>query len=99
MSTYPGEEVERVQVAEATFLRILGEATGSLEAAGIGYGLMGGIASAVFGRARSTLDVDIFVRPQTRNRRRRGWRRPVSSPSRASTTGSANASRIASWST
>jgi len=64
MSTYPGEEVERVQVAEATFLRILGEATGSLEAAGIGYGLMGGIASAVFGRARSTLDVDIFVRPQ-----------------------------------
>ena len=64
MSTYPGEEVERVEVGEATFLRVLGEATGSLESAGIGYGLMGGIASAVFGCPRSTLDVDIFIRPQ-----------------------------------
>jgi predicted nucleotidyltransferase len=60
---YPGEEVERVDVGEETFLRVLGEATDSLEKAGIEYGLMGGIASAVFGRPRWTLDVDIFLRP------------------------------------
>lgn len=61
---YPGEEVERVDVGEETLLRVLGEATDSLEKAGIEYGLMGGIASAVFGRPRWTLDVDIFLRPQ-----------------------------------
>jgi predicted nucleotidyltransferase len=61
---YPGEEVERVDVGEDSFLRVLGEATGALESASIEYGLLGGIASAVFGRPRSTLDVDIFIRPQ-----------------------------------
>jgi predicted nucleotidyltransferase len=65
---YPGEEVERVDVGEETFLRVLGEATGSLETAGIEYGLMGGVASAVFGRPRWTLDVDIFLRPQDAGR-------------------------------
>lgn len=65
---YPGEEVERVDVGEETFLRVLGEATGSLERAGIDYGLMGGIASAVFGRPRWTFDVDIFLRPQDAGR-------------------------------
>jgi len=62
--SYPGEEVERVDVGEETFLRVLGDATASLEEASIEYGLMGGIASAVFGRPRWTLDVDIFLRPQ-----------------------------------
>ncbi|MDQ6919184.1 MAG: nucleotidyltransferase family protein, partial [Candidatus Dormibacteraeota bacterium] len=61
---YPGEEVERVDVGEDTFLGVLAEATGSLEKASIEYGLMGGIASAVFGRPRWTLDVDIFLRSQ-----------------------------------
>ena len=61
---YPGEEVERLDVGEETFLHVLGEATGSLERAAIEYGLMGGVASAVFGRPRWTLDVDIFLRPK-----------------------------------
>lgn len=66
--SYAGEEPDRVDVGEETFLRVIGEATKALEEAAIEYGLMGGIASAVFGRPRWTLDVDIFLRPQDAQR-------------------------------
>jgi predicted nucleotidyltransferase len=62
--TYPGQEVERVEVEEDVFLAVVRDAARVLEAAGIDYGLMGGLATAVFGRPRWTLDVDIFIRPQ-----------------------------------
>src|SRR5437764_4829005 len=61
---YPGEEVERVEVDEKVFLAAVGDATRALEDAGIAYGLMGALASALFGRPRWTLDIDIFIRPQ-----------------------------------
>jgi predicted nucleotidyltransferase len=61
---YGGGEVERVEVDEEVFLRVVRDATGALEAAGIEYGLMGALASALFGRPRWTLDIDIFIRPQ-----------------------------------
>ena len=61
---YAGEEVERVEVDEQVFLKVVRDATGALTEAGVDYGLMGAMASAVFGRPRWTLDVDIFIRPQ-----------------------------------
>jgi len=61
---YGGGEVERVEVDEEVFLRVVRDATGALEAAGIEYGLMGALASALFGRPRWTRDIDIFIRPQ-----------------------------------
>ena len=65
---YGGEEVERVEVDEEVFLAVVRDATGSLEKAGIDYGLMGALASAIFGRPRWTLDIDIFIRPQDARR-------------------------------
>ena len=61
-------EFERQEVSEDVFMRILAEATQCLEDASLQYALMGGIASAAFGRPRWTLDVDIFVRPQDARR-------------------------------
>lgn len=58
------DEPERVDVGEETFVRVLGEATAALDQAGIPYCVMGGVASASFGRPRWTLDVDLFLRPQ-----------------------------------
>src|SRR5436305_13865705 len=66
--SYPGEEVERVEVDEGVFLAAVRDATRSLEDAGIAYGLMGALASALFGRPRWTLDIDIFIRPQDARR-------------------------------
>src|SRR5256885_7743419 len=66
--SYPGEEVERVEVDEGVFLAAVRDATRSLEAAGIEYGLMGALASALFGRPRWTFDIDIFIRPQDARR-------------------------------
>src|SRR5438105_2954154 len=66
--SYPGQEVERVEVAEEVFLAAVGDATRALEEAEIDYGLMGALASALFGRPRLTLDIDIFVRPQDAHR-------------------------------
>ena len=61
-------EIERHQVEEEVFLRVLGEAVAILEETAIPYGAMGGIASAAFGRQRWTQDVDFFVRPQDARR-------------------------------
>lgn len=62
--TSPREEPERVDVGEETFIKVLGEATAALDSAGIPSCVMGGVASASFGRPRWTLDVDLFLRPQ-----------------------------------
>ena len=50
-------------VSEETFVRILGDAIRALDGAGITYGMLGGVASAVLGRPRWTHDADVFVRP------------------------------------
>jgi predicted nucleotidyltransferase len=62
------DEPERVDVGEETFLRVLDEAVAALSGAGVDYAVMGGVASATFGRPRWTLDVDLFVRPQDAER-------------------------------
>lgn len=45
------------------FVRVLAEGIAAIEASGIRYTLIGGIASAVLGRPRYTQDIDVFVRP------------------------------------
>jgi hypothetical protein len=47
---------------EASLLRALGEACDALRADGVTFIVMGGIASAIWGRPRWTRDVDVFVR-------------------------------------
>ncbi len=49
---------------EACLLRALDEAQRALIAGGIDFLVMGGLASAVWGRPRWTRDVDLFVRPE-----------------------------------
>jgi predicted nucleotidyltransferase len=46
------------------FNRVLFKALDAMEARGIPYGLIGGIAVSGMGRPRSTHDIDIFVRPE-----------------------------------
>lgn len=53
---------------EETFLRVLRELLAAVEAAGITYALIGGIASTVLGRKRLTHDIDIFVSPDDAHR-------------------------------
>ena len=50
-------------VSEEVYLRVLDEAEGALEAASIPRLFIGGVASAVMGRPRGSLDIDFFVRP------------------------------------
>ncbi len=54
-------------IPEGTFFRVLDEAIGVLERAGVPYALIGGIASAALGRpgwSPDGEDIDFFVRPQ-----------------------------------
>lgn len=67
----PGREVPPLpclegsrDVPEDVFLRVLDEAVSVLEAAGIRYAALGGLASSVLGRYRWTHDIDLFVRPE-----------------------------------
>lgn len=50
-------------VDEAAFLAVLDDALAAIEAKGLSYVLMGGIASACLGRPRWTHDIDLLVRP------------------------------------
>jgi predicted nucleotidyltransferase len=59
---------DEAHVDEALFLEILDEAIGALEADGVSYVLIGGLASAVRGRPRWTQDIDLFVRPEDARR-------------------------------
>jgi predicted nucleotidyltransferase len=45
------------------FLDVLADACQRLDASGVSYGLIGGVASSALGRPRTTRDIDVFVRP------------------------------------
>lgn len=49
---------------EDALLRTLADARGALDRANVDHVLMGGVASAIWGRPRWTRDVDVFVRPE-----------------------------------
>lgn len=49
---------------EEVFVRVVGEALEAVEASGIEYALVGGIASAIYARPRWTEDADFLVRPK-----------------------------------
>lgn len=53
---------------DTTFATVLRETVDTLEAAKVDYALIGGIASAGFGRPRWTHDIDIFVKPEEAER-------------------------------
>jgi predicted nucleotidyltransferase len=55
--SFEGQEVD-----EATFLSVLDDAIVALDGSGVPYALMGGIASALYGRQRWTHDLDFFLR-------------------------------------
>jgi predicted nucleotidyltransferase len=44
------------------FVKVLDLVVGSLQSAGVPFGLIGGIASAAYGRPRNTQDIDVFCR-------------------------------------
>jgi len=54
---------ENENITEETFLAVLADAIRAIDQAGIPYGMLGGVASAVLGRPRWTHDADVFVRP------------------------------------
>jgi hypothetical protein len=53
-----------VDVDLGAVTRVLGCAVVAVESAGIPYVLLGGLASAVLGRARHSTDVDLLVKPE-----------------------------------
>ena len=55
---------EKKDVDESVLLAILRDAQDALEEADVPFVLIGGIPSAVYGRPRSTEDLDIFVKPE-----------------------------------
>ena len=56
--------LEKRTVSEDVYLGVVQDAIRTAEESGIPWVMIGGIASAVLGRARWTLDIDFFVRPQ-----------------------------------
>src|SRR5436190_11841688 len=54
---------EKAHVDRATFMRVLHDAVRAVEAGGVRYLLIGGVAESAYGRPLSTLDVDLFVPP------------------------------------
>jgi Uncharacterised nucleotidyltransferase len=62
---YEHEVVEGEERADdATFLRVLAEASDVAANSGYPYAFMGGIASTVLGRERWTHDIDLIIRPE-----------------------------------
>ena len=55
--SFEGQDVD-----EETFLEVLDEALAALEASGVPYAALGGLASAVYGRQRWTHDADLLLR-------------------------------------
>jgi hypothetical protein len=58
------EPAEGPEVDDEVFQAVLGEAVDAIDACGVRYLLIGGIASAVLGRPRWTGNVDVFVVPR-----------------------------------
>ncbi len=54
----------RVEVDDATFLRVLRETVDTLREGGVAHLFMGGLASTALGRPRWTHDIDVFVTPE-----------------------------------
>ena len=61
------DKFEKTEVDDATLLAILDEAQTALDERSIPFVLIGGIPSAVYGRPRSTKDLDLFVRPEDKD--------------------------------
>ena len=59
---------ERQDVDESTFLGVLADVRNALIDAGIDHLFIGGVPSAVYGRARWSTDIDVLVRPEDRHR-------------------------------
>ena len=55
---------EGLAVDEPTFLGVLDEVLEALNADGVSYAMIGGLASSILGRTRWTHDVDVFLRDQ-----------------------------------
>lgn len=55
---------EGATVDEETFLGVLDEVLDALNADGVPYAMIGGLASTILGRTRWTHDLDVFVRDQ-----------------------------------
>jgi predicted nucleotidyltransferase len=53
---------EKHEVDEEAFLATLGDLIGTMDDAGVPYCFIGAIPLAVYGRPRSTLDIDLFLR-------------------------------------
>ena len=51
-------------IEESVLLTALDDAVGALREVGIPFLMIGGMASAVWGRDRGTADIDLFVRPE-----------------------------------
>src|SRR5437879_9593891 len=59
---------EKQNVDKPVFLDVLKEAIDALERADIPFLVIGGVASAVWGRPRYTRDIDVLVRPHDARR-------------------------------
>jgi hypothetical protein len=57
--SFEGQDVD-----EETFLEVVDEALAAMDASGVPYAAMGGLASATYGRHRWTHDADFFLRDQ-----------------------------------
>jgi hypothetical protein len=68
-----GPSFEKQLVEKQVFIDVLDETVRAMDAEGAPYVFVGGIASAVLGRARWTLDIDLLVRPNDVERIMRGF--------------------------
>ena len=62
------DKFEKTEVDESTLLAVLADAQDALRERDIPFVLIGGIPSAVYGRPRATQDLDLFVRPEDKDR-------------------------------
>lgn len=62
------DKFEKSEVDEPVLLAVLADAQDALAGRDIPYVLIGGIPSAVYGRPRATQDLDLFVRPEDKDR-------------------------------
>ena len=61
-------DITRESDDDVTYRRVLAEVIDAVEAEGLPYVAIGGLATAVFGRPRPTKDIDLFVKPDDADR-------------------------------